>query len=89
MSVENIFLNKFLHRRLSPRQSIWYYSLRLEHPVAGVAEARRNIAVVVEPFVDRCGPRLHVGMDRDRARDPLGDGQQADEADVRDAGRCL
>ena len=50
--------------------------------VAGVAEARHDVAVVVEVLVDRGGPDRHVGMRAVQPRDALGRGEQADEADV-------
>src|SRR5581483_12054190 len=62
-------------------------SLRPEHPVAGVAEAGQDVAVVVQPLVDRRGPDRHVGMLLLELRDALGGGEQADEADVAGAAR--
>src|SRR6185437_9775178 len=57
---------------------------RAEHPVARVAEAGNDVAVVVEPLVDRRGPDFHVGMRFCQPFDPLGRGQKADEADALD-----
>jgi uracil phosphoribosyltransferase len=36
--------------------------LGAEHPVAGIAQARHDVAVIVEPLVDGGGPDRHVGM---------------------------
>ena len=56
--------------------------LRAVHPVAGVAQAGHDIAVLVEMAVDRGGPDRHVGMARLSRANALRRGEQADEADV-------
>ena len=61
--------------------------LGAEHPVAGVAQPRHDIAVVVEPLVDRGGPDRHVRMLALELRDALRRRQKADEADVAGAAR--
>jgi hypothetical protein len=53
-----------------------------EHAIARVAEARNDIAVVVEPFINRRGPDLNLRMRFCQPFDPLGRGEKADEADV-------
>src|ERR1700722_10195223 len=56
--------------------------LRPEHPVAGVAEAGHDVAVVVQPLVDGGGPDRNVRMLLLKMRDAFGGGEQADETDV-------
>jgi hypothetical protein len=48
---------------------------------AGVAEARNDVAVIVEVVVDRGGPDRNVGMD---AAQPLKLCRRRDQADVAD-----
>ena len=52
------------------------------HAVAGVAEARHDIAVVVEVIVDRGCPDRHVGVHAAELLDAFGCGEKADEAHV-------
>src|SRR6516164_3805235 len=61
--------------------------LRPEHAVAGVAQARQDVAVIVQTLVDGGGPDRHVGMLPLELRDAFGCGEQADEADVAGAAR--
>ena len=58
-------------------------SLGPEEPVAEVTEARHDVAVLVEPLVERRGEDTDVGVLGLHARDALGGGDDADEADVR------
>src|SRR5262245_39192030 len=54
--------------------------LGAEQPVAGVAQPRDDVAVVVEVGVDRRGDDRHVGMRGVHLLDALGRGEQADVA---------
>ena len=56
--------------------------LRPVNPVAGVAQAGQDIAVIVEFAVDRGGKDGHVRMGFGKHLGALGGGQQADEFDV-------
>ena len=46
--------------------------LRAEQPVAGVAEAGADVAVLVQAAVDRGGEHRHVGMVRGERAQPSG-----------------
>ena len=54
-------------------------SLRSVHAIAGVAEARHDVAVVVEMAVDRRGPDRHVRM---RAAQPLDAFRRREQTDI-------
>ena len=56
--------------------------------VAGVAEARHDIAVIVEPLVNRRRPDRDIAVLCLKMPDALGGGEQADEADIPGAA-CL
>src|SRR5215471_15485698 len=56
--------------------------LRAVHAVAGVAETGDDVAVAVEPLVDRSGPDVHVGMMRVKLLDTLRYGEQTEKPDV-------
>src|SRR5260370_39839856 len=62
-------------------------SLGAEHPIAGVAEAWQDIAVIIQPFVDRGRPDRNVGMFLSEVRDAFRRSQQADEPYVARAAR--
>ncbi len=53
-----------------------------ENPIAGVAEAWDDIAMLVQPFVDRGGPDSHVRMRTAELADPFGRGERADKSDI-------
>src|SRR5215217_4827696 len=52
------------------------------HPVAGIAETRHDIAVIIEPLVDRRGPDVHLRMMAVEFLDAFGRGEQARHADA-------
>ena len=55
---------------------------RAEHAVAGVAQTRADIGVLVELAVDRGRPDRHLGVLCLDGRDPLGRGDQADQLEL-------
>src|SRR4029078_4854390 len=62
-------------------------SLVPEQAVAGVAEAGYDVALFIEPLVDRRGVDRHVGVLGVKRREAFGAGQQAHELDL--SRRCL
>jgi hypothetical protein len=53
-----------------------------EHPIAGIAQARHDVAVVVQSFVKRGCPYRDFAVDLLEMRDAFRSGQQAYEANV-------
>ena len=50
-------------------------------PVTGIAQARHDVADLVQALIDSTGPDIHIGVGRVEGSDPLGCGQEAEEAD--------
>jgi len=62
-------------------------TIRAVHAIAGVAQARQDIAVVVQLLIDRRRPDRDVRMLRLEMRDTLGGCKQADKARIARAAR--
>src|SRR3954463_4291300 len=58
-----------------------------EHSVAGIAETRQDVAVIVQPFVDGGSPDRNVGMLCLELYDPFRCSKQTDEPDLAGAAR--
>src|ERR1043165_1377845 len=76
-------VNEGLRGRFKLRGTVQTERLfRPVHPVAGVTQARHDIAVIVELFVDRGGPHVHLRMMAVEFLDALRCREQAYDADV-------
>src|SRR4051794_13286666 len=54
---------------------------RAEQPVAGIAKAGQDVAVLVELAVERGGEDMHLGMRLEHQPHPLGGGHDREEPD--------
>ena len=61
--------------------------LGTEHSVSGIAQARHDIAVIIQLLVDGSSPDWNVGMFLLKLRNPLGSCEQADKPDISGASR--
>src|SRR3984957_3329424 len=71
-----------LSRESAPKNFIRAVSLRAERTVAGIAETRHDIGVLIELIVDRGGPDFHIGMGAADLIDTLARADQAHEANL-------